>query len=155
MIKRAVYILIQCTWGFVQSLAGLIVMLLLGRQKHRFYRCACLTEYDVDTVPGFMKNLGCVSLGMFIFIGVKKCCYEDAAMRARLDSVASHEYGHTFQSLIFGPLYLLIVGVPSFIWCMRYYSRRDEYNARGISYYSRFPEKQATKYGIMAGKRKP
>lgn len=57
MLKRAMYILIQCTWGFVQSLAGLIVMLLLGRQRHRFYRCACLTEYDVDTVPGFMKTL--------------------------------------------------------------------------------------------------
>ena len=45
MLKRIAYIFIQCTWGAVQSLLGLIAMLLLGNQKRGFYRCAVLTEY--------------------------------------------------------------------------------------------------------------
>lgn len=27
-----------------------------------------------------------------------------------------HEYGYTIQSLIFGPLYLIIIGIPSTLW---------------------------------------
>ena len=27
-----------------------------------------------------------------------------------------HEYGHTIQSLIFGPLYLIVMGIPSTLW---------------------------------------
>ena len=32
-------------------------------------------------------------------------------------TVSVHEYGHTIQSLILGPLYLFVVGIPSFVWC--------------------------------------
>lgn len=104
MLKRIAYIFIQCTWGAVQSLLGLIAMLLLGRQKHCFYRCAVLTEYDIDSVPKYMRWLGCVSLGMFIFVGTHK-----DTSRERAREIASHEYGHTFQSLLLGPLYLIAV----------------------------------------------
>lgn len=27
-----------------------------------------------------------------------------------------HEYGHTIQSLLLGPLYLIVIGLPSFVW---------------------------------------
>ena len=63
-LKRIAYIFIQCTWGAVQSLLGLIAMLLLGNQKRGFYRCAVLTEYDIDSAPKYMRWFGCVSLGM-------------------------------------------------------------------------------------------
>ena len=128
-LKRIAYIFIQCTWGAVQSLLGLIAMLLLGNQKRGFYRCAVLTEYDIDSVPKYMRWLGCE--------------------RAR--EIASHEYGHTLQSLLLGPRYLIMVGAPSFIWCRHYGKHRGEYAARGISYYSRYPEKQATALGLRAG----
>ena len=137
MLKRIAYIFIQCTWGAVQSLLGLIAMLLLGRQKHCFYRCAVLTEYDIDSAPKYMRWLGCVSLGMFIFVGTHK---DKSRERAR--EIASHEYGHTLQSLLLGPLYLIAVG-----------RHRQEYAARGISYYSRYPEKQATALGLKAERR--
>lgn len=147
-LKRIAYIFIQCTWGAVQSLLGLIAMLLLGRQKHCFYRCAVLTEYDIDSAPKYMRWLGCVSLGMFIFVGTHK-----DTSRERAREIASHEYGHTFQSLLLGPLYLIMVGAPSFIWCRHYGKHRGEYAARGVSYYSRYPEKQATALGLKAERR--
>ena len=109
-LKRIVYIFIQCTWGAVQSLLGLIAMLLLGNQKRGFYRCAVLTEYDIDSAPKHMRWLGCVSLGMFIFVGTHK-----DTSRERAREIASHEYGHTLQSLLLGPLYLSAMGAPSFI----------------------------------------
>ena len=34
-----------------------------------------------------------------------------------LDSMFAHEYGHTLQSRVLGPLYLPLVGPPSFIGC--------------------------------------
>ena len=141
MLKRIAYIFIQCTWGAVQSLLGLIAMLLLGNQKRGFYRCAVLTEYDIDSAPKYMRWFGCVSLGMFIFVGTHK-----DTSRERARGIASHEYGHT--------LYLIAVGAPSFIWCRHYGKHRGEYAARGISYYSRYPEKQATALGLRAEKRK-
>ena len=71
-LKHIAYIFIQCTWGAVQSLLGLIAMLLLGNQKRGFYRCAVITEYDINSAPKYMRWLGCVSLGMFIFVGTHK-----------------------------------------------------------------------------------
>ena len=84
MLKRIAYIFIQCTWGAVQSLLGLIAMLLLGNQKRGFYRCAVLTEYDIDSVPKYMRWLGCMSLGMFIFVGTHK----DTSRERAGDSIA-------------------------------------------------------------------
>lgn len=139
-MKRILYIFIQCTWGAVQSIMGAGLLLLLGKQKHSLYRCAVLTEYTLDTLPRRMRTLGSVSLGMFIFVNATHG--EDNARRT-----AAHEYGHTIQSLLLGPLYLLIVGIPSFLWCKHYSHHRAEYKARGIDYYSRFPENRATKYG--------
>ena len=156
-LKRIAYIFIQCTWGAVQSLLGLIAMLLLGNQKRGFYRCAVLTEYDIDSVPKYMRWLGCVSLGMFIFVGTHK-----DTSRERAWEIASHEYGHTklcsstvcsCSSTSDTPA-STAVGAPSFIWCRHYGKHRGEYAARGISYYSRYPEKQATALGLRAEKRK-
>lgn len=53
----------------------------------------------------------------------------------------NHEYGHTRQSLYLGPLYLLIVGVPSLLWAW-YWNP-----SRGGSYYLFFTEKWADKLG--------
>ena len=52
-----------------------------------------------------------------------------------------HEYGHSRQSLYLGPLYLLIVGLPSLLWAW-YWNP-----SRGRSYYSFFTEKWADKLG--------
>ena len=50
-----------------------------------------------------------VSLGKFIF--VPKSAGKDPS-----EFLLNHEYGHTIQSLILGPLYLPLIGAPSFAW---------------------------------------
>lgn len=57
-----------------------------------------------------------------------------------------HEYGHTIQSLILGPLYLIIIGIPSTLWgflpCCNVKRK-----AKSISYFSFFTEKWANFFG--------
>ena len=60
-------------------------------------------------------------------------------------SVAYHEYGHTKQSKMLGPLYLFVIGIPSIVWCIIHtyvpyiYSR--------WSYYAFYTESWANKLG--------
>ena len=124
-------IFLHGTWGFIQSTAGFILFLRYIKCPHHFYNGVIRTAW-----PGN----GGISLGMFIFTpaepssaessppggaaGKKKRAVrnrenEDAETTRRweyCDEVAVHEFGHTFQSLILGPFYLLVVGIPSFVW---------------------------------------
>ena len=56
-----------------------------------------------------------------------------------------HEYGHSIQSRIFGPLYLLFIGVPSFLRVIysRYYYYKTKKN--WSNYYNGYPENWANK----------
>ena len=56
-----------------------------------------------------------------------------------------HEYGHTIQSLIFGPLYLIVMGIPSALWGFLPYFQNKRNN--GVSYFSFFKEKFANYLG--------
>ena len=124
------YVLIQLTWGIIQSLLGLFFLLKegLGRE-HFWFHGAYVTRWD---------HSGGLSLGMFIFIG--NPLLENGEKYAYL----THEYGHSIQSLIYGPLYLLIVGVPSSKWGDAYTAEKLE---QGVSYFSVFPENQANVLG--------
>lgn len=55
--------------------------------------------------------------------------------------VWAHEYGHTRQSLYLGPLYLLIIGIPSFVWAIYHKGRKQR------SYYWFYTERSADKLG--------
>ena len=50
-----------------------------------------------------------------------------------------HEYGHCRQSKYLGPLYLLVIGIPSLIWAI--------FGKRGDAYYTFYTEKWADKLG--------
>ena len=57
-----------------------------------------------------------------------------------------HEYGHTIQSLILGPLYLIVMGIPSTLWgFLPSLSRKRKKS--GLSYFSFFTEKWANQLG--------
>ena len=93
-MNKKLYNLAQWTWGLPQTLAGLAVYMIHRKNRHYDYEGAKVTVWD--------RNDG-LSLGKFIFTPDDK-------------SLVSHEYGHTKQSLILGPLYLPVVGVSSMIW---------------------------------------
>lgn len=144
---KIIYILIQCTWGIIQTLLGFIVFLFNIKNKHYFYYGAIITERDV---------LSSVSLGMFVFITTNPMKDKrtenkipDEEIKKRL---LVHEYGHTIQSLIFGPLYLIVMGIPSTLWGFLPYYQKKRNN--GTSYFSFFTEKFANYLGEKVTKEK-
>ena len=135
MIQHFFYILLQCTWGLGQTALGFLFFLANIRCPHSFYR-GCIETCWRSPYSG-------LSLGLFIFT--------PQAGDEYTSQVRVHEYGHTFQSLMLGPLYLLAVGLPSVIWAglpALAVLRRE----RKISYYSVYPEKWASDLGARFAK---
>ena len=102
IMKRILYLLyisIQCTWGLGQTIIGFFFFLIHITKPHRFYRGAIQTQWD--------NRWAGLSLGLFIFVPNNEGDYFTGAR--------VHEYGHTIQSLVLGPLYA-IVGVISVGW---------------------------------------
>lgn len=119
---------LQILWGFPQTLLGLF-MYLYWRHRgavSRMYHGAIVTEWTAG---------GGISLGLFVFVSGK----------AR-QGVVVHEYGHCIQSLMLGPLYLIAVGVPSYIWA-NLPALRKMRRETGRSYYSVYPENWANQLG--------
>ncbi len=54
----------------------------------------------------------------------------------------AHEYGHTIQSHKLGPIYLLVIGLPSLIWAGCFDKWREKHNK---SYYWLYTEAWADK----------
>lgn len=118
--------LIYWTWCLPQTLIGLIVKLIFRGKK-------------IDkTYYFFNTNLGSISLGKYILL-----CEE----HVNNEYVRKHEYGHQIQSFILGPLYLLIIVLPSLIWAGCFEKYRKKHN---VSYYSFYTEKWANKLGGVA-----
>ncbi|GMO48359.1 MAG: hypothetical protein Pg6C_10940 [Treponemataceae bacterium] len=81
-----------------------------------------------------------VSLGKYIFM--------DCGYNKNIDR--SHEIGHTYQSIFFGPLYLLVIGIPSAIFNNlrdRLFHKKWSFQQRYKWYYSRYPEAWADRLG--------
>lgn len=95
---------------------------------------------------------------MFVFVSDDPFCYYESLRETYSEGEFSnmllvHEYGHTIQSLFFGPLYLLLVGVPSIMWSFLtvYVRKRDKEH---ISYFSAYPERWANSLGEWITKEK-
>ena len=88
---------------------------------------------DTDYECYLTRNGGGVTLGRYIFVNQN---YTD------LSNVILHEIGHTKQSRILGPLYLIIIGIPSISWAGL---RRLIPALKKINYYSLYTESWANK----------
>ncbi len=104
-LNHILYTIIQFTWGLPQNLAGLLVFLVcfLINPKRKI-------EYFHGAVVSYWKFGSSMTLGMFIFFG--HWVHEERYAQ----SILVHEYGHTIQSLILGPLFSPVVGFPSSMW---------------------------------------
>lgn len=138
MLRTLFCLLLQCSWGVVQTALGAAVFLRYRNCPHKVYRGALVTEYPL---------LSSLSLGPFIFL-------TDRPPRDRGGHIPNveipgrllvHEYGHTIQSLFLGPLYLPVIGLPSVLWnhlpCFQRKWRG------GVSYFSFFTERSANYLG--------
>ena len=147
------YYTLQWTFGILQNLIGFFMWLwirLFGREdRHGRFRYAAVTGW---------KNGGSMAMGMFIFVSrhIPLKDLENEQPGTYEEHILSHEYGHTVQSAVLGPLYLPVIGLPSIVWCnfppaaKRWKSGRKEYE-------SFYPEKWATRLGLRteARHRKP
>lgn len=133
-LKGVSYFVLQCTWGFLQSPIGLILFFRFIKCQHSLYHGSVVTYHN--------GNFGGVSLGLFIFVNGSRG--EKAINEMRV-----HEYGHTVQSLLLGPLYLFVIGIPSLIWCdgKKFRKLREK---EGVSYYAFYPESGANFFGSRA-----
>ena len=127
-MKKFLIMFLQCTWGIVQTLMGAVVFLKLIRCPHRIYRGCIETGWD---------SRGGMSLGLFIFTPREE---NDRTAKVRV-----HEYGHCIQSIVLGPLYL-IVGLISVTWANLPYFRKLR-RERHIPYTACFVESWASKWG--------
>jgi hypothetical protein len=125
-LNKHVYTAAQWTWGFPQTLLAAVLYAAHRKDDHFDYHGAKATAWNKDSG---------ISLGKFIFVPRKP---GGTAGRFLLE----HEYGHTLQSLILGPFYLLVVGAPSMLWNRLPYFKSKR-RRTGKSYYSAPFEKTA------------
>lgn len=73
---------------------------------------------------------GAVTLGCYVFVG----------LNSEYRKTVKHELGHTIQSKILGPLYLIVIGIPSITYCGL---RRIFPSLRKKNYYNFYTERWA------------
>ena len=83
---------------------------------------------QATVIPCIMR--GAVTLGNYVFVG----------LNSEYRKTVKHELGHTIQSKILGPLYLIIIGIPSITYCGL---RRLFPSLRKKNYYNFYTEKWA------------
>lgn len=125
------YIFLQLTWGFFQTLAGFSLFLFYFRSPHDFYHGSIRTKWS---------SFNGISLGLFIFtpnedneLLLKRRQNDRQQLEKHCNRMSVHEYGHTYQSLLLGPFYLIIIGMISWGWARmkRYRNLRKQF---GVPY---------------------
>ena len=141
LINHILYTVIQLTWGLPQNILAAVLWLCIKlkdpKRKCYMYHGAIVTHW------GFHSSMG---LGMFIFFGHVNTPGKYA------QRVLVHEYGHTIQSCILGPLFIPVIGIPSMIWAFTPYFRRLRAE-KEISYYDLYCEAWANYEGERVLKR--
>lgn len=87
---------------------------------------------------------------MFVFVTEEPFFYEklknDHTKEELSRRLLVHEYGHTIQSLILGPLYLIVIGIPSTLWGFLPYCNKKREKEK-LSYFSFYTESWANDLG--------
>lgn len=127
---KALFWLVQWTWGLpVNLIGGLMYLVFYPKCRHGRFNNAFISY-----VPW---KFGGLSLGQFIFMA-------DHGREPWTSNTRIHEYGHTIQCLLLGPLYWFVIGVPSAVWCHLFNGYRGRHNK---SYYDLYCEKWANIWG--------
>lgn len=121
-ILKTLALALALIWEMPQNLLGFIFYLILRKKIVGVYLIR--NRYNF-IVSGFG---GGISLGIFTY--------------TNNTYLVPHEYGHTRQSKVLGPLLLLLIGLPSLIWATTFVLGWNSNN-----YDSFFIEGMATKLG--------
>jgi len=126
-------------WEIPQNMLGLV---LLGAE--RALGTAEAVEADRDRL--FVRSrVSAVSLGYFVFHSRGESRYFVLDEHTR-----DHEWGHSFQSRMLGPLYLPLIGVPSAARVVYAIAFREVTGRRWEGYFDAYPEDWADRLGGVA-----
>lgn len=140
VLKDFFFYLIQWTWGLPVNLVGGIAYLICTKILKRPH-----SKFGYANIVYLPWNAGGLSMGLFIFIKDRK------EVNPWTYNTRIHEYGHTWQCLLLGPLYYIVIALPSVIWCNCFEKYRKK---NKISYYKLYCEAWANNWGQKATKMK-
>lgn len=117
-------------WMLPQTITALIGLAIFRNGEWYYNEDASVLVYKVN--KGHLFGGACFSSGPVIF--VTPDCKENTV---------KHETGHSVQSLMFGPLFHIIVSLPSIalFWYKRIFKKDQKF------YHSHWPENHADKCG--------
>ena len=126
-------------WELPQNVLGGALLALHGARRTvksvRFERGRVMVE---------LETIGAISLGLFVFYTQKDNKYVPVGRENE-----DHEYGHSIQSRLLGPLYLPIVGITSEMRVAYALGHRHLRGRRWAGYYDGFPEDWADRLGCV------
>lgn len=94
-------------WQILQLIIGYIFLIFhRGSITKKIRRD--IRPYNTVTIYYSKKMNGGISLGPIVVLNSKH--------NNRYSHVTDHEVGHSHQSMWLGPLYLLVIGIPSIAW---------------------------------------
>ena len=119
---------IECIWQLPQNLIGSLYKEFISKD------IITRINYDASIYECYLtRGGGGLTLGRFIFVNQHFTDLEETIL---------HEIGHVKQSRILGPLYLIIIGIPSISWAGL---RRLIPALKKINYYWFYTENWANK----------
>ena len=118
-------------WQLPQNIVALVILPFVGKKK-----LLCTKRHAWCIFCRGMEYRGSISLGNFVLLGTDR------------STTIAHELGHVWDSHWMGPLYLIIIGLPSIIW-----AGFDIYLKKGVSYYSLYTERHANKHSHIHDER--
>lgn len=134
-ISYLIFYAIQFTWGLLLNVLGIFVVLFMLITLHKPHRFGPSIYFVCKKAEGFGFEAG-------VFFVVGADCEDDMGLKC-------HEAGHGIQNMMFGPLMLFIVSIPSLI---RYWYREFKYYRKGLEpktdYDDIWFEGQATRLGF-------
>lgn len=133
-----VYYLLNFTWGAIMSVIGLVATVFaLIFLKCKAHRNGCTYTVEIG------GDWGGLELGCFSFVGG----YYNSDFEY-FEHTRKHEFGHSLQNMILGPIAIFISFIPSIIryWVFKY---RDKKHIKNPPYDAIWFEGTATKYGTI------
>lgn len=117
---RWLYYLLACTWGIIMTFLGILISIVLRiaslfTEKIKFEKYHWI--YGVKVGPEYWGGL---EMGLMFL--------RDQKSGDRY--INCHEFGHTFQNCILGPLFPFVVAIPSATryWIQEFRSRKGKTN---------------------------
>ena len=111
-------------WQILQNMAG--IGMWLNFRMRGDVEAIVKNKYSTVYRSKFMR--GGISLGSFAFV---------SNSMAKKETVVRHEQGHMWDSKVFGPLYLFVIGIPSMLNAAFNFTK---------CYYDFYTEKAANKH---------